>query len=179
MQASSNTDKLPNETPIGPIDIEGAEEQPPKRKKRSRGGRKKNKNPDRVPAVKVIGKKLKRKVLQKLSQVTKNCKNYMVQKNVKHIKKAAFKKGQKEAEDEEIDTAAETEPETGAEIRTGKKMDKLEGKLESLKSLNGKSFRLCALTIARFDLGIQFDKEDYTEYAELVRTHPYMKISNP
>jgi hypothetical protein len=51
-------------------------------------------------------------------------------------------------------------------------MEKLEDKLDSLKNLNGKSFRLCAITIARFDLGIKFDLEDYNEYAKEVSIYP-------
>lgn len=48
------------------------------------------------------------------------------------------------------------------------KIKKLENRLNVLKSLNGKSFRLWAITIARFDLGIEFSNEDYCRFAEEV-----------
>lgn len=197
MQGTSQPIEPTLENTTTPIEeTQPAEETQPFKKKRSRGGRKKNKNKDRVAVIPTVGKKLKMKVLQQLSQAVKGLKSYLIQKNVKHIKKAAFKKGSKDreragklevaevgqpddledfaeedvpAEEEEVEEEIEElEKETGAEIRTGKKLGKLEEKLGSLKVLNGKSFRLCAITIARFDLGIEFSTIDYAQYAEEV-----------
>lgn len=55
------------------------------------------------------------------------------------------------------------------EKREELKIKKLESRLEVLKSLNGKSYKLWAITIMRFDLGVKFSKEDYNKFAQEVR----------
>lgn len=102
----------------------------------------------------------------------KGLKSYLIQKNVKHLKKTVSSKKSKGSSEINEGNLPSNEPETDENggQSLGKKLGKLESKLESLKSLNGQSFRLCALTIARFDLGIQFTKEDYIQYAEEVST---------
>jgi hypothetical protein len=154
--------------------------QPERKRKRTRGGRKKNKNKNKQPVEIVPTKKLKIKVLQKLSQVVKGLKSYLIQKNIKHVQKTTSKsRNQPDQENEEenniIDPVQTTDTsEVGPEQlavenglqdeetelqqpeRAETKLGKLENKLDSLRTLNGKSFRLCALTIARFDLAIKF-----------------------
>ena len=50
------------------------------------------------------------------------------------------------------------------------KIQKLESRLENLKSLNGKSYKFWAITIMRFDLGVEFTKDDYNKLGQIVRT---------
>lgn len=91
-------------------------------------------------------------ILQNIANTLKVIKSHLIQKSMRMTQRAkSSKKKQEDSESSEIPKKK----------NLGKKIERFQERLITLKKLDSKSLKLTAYVLMRFDLGIKFIENDY------------------